>query len=127
MKFVAEISSNHNQSFERAVALIDSAISSNFNAVKFQLFKIEELFSYEILRKSKKHSERKKWELPLKFIPKLSKYCKSKKIQFGCTPFYLNAVRELIPYVDFLKISSYEILWDKILIECAKSTKPIIL
>ena len=81
---------------------IDVASDIGCNAVKFQLFKIDELYAPEILKNSKTQN-RKKWELPVEFIPALSKYCKKKNIQFGCTPFYINAVSQLKDHVDFFK------------------------
>lgn len=125
--FIAEVSSNHNLSLNRCKRIIQEAKNSGFDAVKFQLFKIEGLFHESILKKSKSHRQRKKWELPLYFIPQLKKECAKNKIKFGCTPFYLSAVDELKPYVDFFKISSYEILWEDLLIKCAKTKKPIII
>ena len=65
--------------------------------------------------------------MPLKFVPKISRYCKKKNIKFGCTPFYIDAVKELKPYVDFYKISSYEILHKELLVQCAKTKKPVII
>lgn len=125
--FIAEVSSNHNLSLNRCKKIIKEAKNSGFEAVKFQLFKIESLFHQSILKKSKLHRQRKKWELPLDFIPHLKKECIKNKIKFGCTPFYLNAVDQLNPYVDFFKISSYEILREDLLIKCAKTKKPIII
>lgn len=127
VKFIAEVSSNHNSDINRSIAFIKAAAESGCNAVKFQLFKIEKLFAPEILNKSKKHRDRKNWELPLDFLPILSAECKSLGIQFSCTPFYIEAVSELEPYVDFFKIASYELLWDDLLIACAKTNKPIII
>ena len=46
----------------------------------------------------------------LSFIPEIAARCREKKIKFVCTPFYLKAVDELFPYVDFYKIASYELL-----------------
>ena len=125
-KFIAEISSNHNRDLKRCYKFIDLCSKLNFYAVKFQLFKIDKLFHKKILKKSKNHRDRKKWELPIDFINKISNYCKKKKIKFGCTPFYLDAVDELLPYVDFFKISSYELLYEELLKKCAKTKKNII-
>ena len=50
-----------------------------------------------------------------------------KGIQFSCTPFYLAAVDELQPYVDFYKVASYELLWDDLLVACARTGKPVII
>jgi N-acetylneuraminate synthase len=127
VKFISEVSSNHDQNLERSFRFIESSAKAGCDAVKFQLFKIDKLFAPEILEKSEKHRKRKDWELPLKFLPLLAKKCKDENIQFSCTPFYIDAVKELEPFVDFYKIASYELLWDDLLIECAKTNKPIIL
>jgi sialic acid synthase SpsE len=127
VQFIAEVSSNHSRDINRALAFIDSASSADCNAVKFQLFKIDKLFAPEILENSKQHRDRRQWELPLEFLPILSDRCKEKGIQFSCTPFYLDAVKELEPYVDFYKIASYELLWDDLLIACALTEKPVII
>ena len=79
VKFIAEVSSNHNKDIDRIYKFIDVAASAGCSSVKFQLFKIDKLFSNEILNKSKEHRERKKWELPLDFIPKIYERCKEKK------------------------------------------------
>ncbi len=125
--FIAEVSSNHSRDIDRAIEFIDSASKVGCDAVKFQLFKIEKLFAPEILENSKQHRDRKQWELPLEFLPVLSDRCKEKGIQFSCTPFYLDAVNELEPYVDFYKIASYELLWDELLVACARTEKPVII
>jgi len=125
--FIAEVSSNHSQDIERALKFIDIASKIGCTSIKFQLFKINQLFAPEILEKSKEHRKRKEWELPLKFLPELEKRCKEQNIKLGFTPFYLEAVRELEPFVDFFKIASYELLWDDLLTACAKTDKPIIL
>jgi sialic acid synthase SpsE len=127
IKFIAEVSSNHSRDIDRAIKFIDTASEIGCDAVKFQLFKIDKLFSSEILNNSKKHRDRKQWELPVEFLPQLFKRCKEKKIQFSCTPFYIDAVKELEPYVDFYKIASYELLWDDLLIACALTKKPVII
>jgi len=125
--FIAEVSSNHSKNLSRAIEFIDIAKEIGCDAVKFQLFKIDKLFSHEILDASSEHRDRKEWELPIEFLPILSKRCKEKKIQFSCTPFYLEAVDELYPFVDFYKIASYELLWDDLLIACARTGKKVII
>jgi len=127
IKFIAEVSSNHHRDLSRSIDFINSAAKSGCAAVKFQLFKIDQLFSSEILERSEKHRKRKEWELPLSFIPKLAQRCLEQGIEFSCTPFYLDAVTELEPYVSFFKIASYELLWDDLLAACAQTGKPVIL
>jgi sialic acid synthase SpsE len=125
--FIAEASSNHGQDLERALAFVDAASDAGCDAVKFQLFKISELFAPEILSRSSKHRDRAQWELPLPHLKPLSERCKEKRIAFSCTPFYLEAVEELAPYAAFYKIASYELLWTGLLEACARTGKPVIL
>jgi sialic acid synthase SpsE len=127
MNFIAEVSSNHSRDLSRAMAFVDAAALAGCDSVKFQLFKVDKLFAPEILDKSKLHRDRRHWELPLEFLPALADRSKEKGIQFSCTPFYLDAVQELEPYVDFYKIASYELLWDDLLIACALTGKTVII
>lgn len=125
--FVAEVSSNHHRDLERCFRFIDTAAAVGCGAVKFQLFRIEELFAPEILKKSPTHRARKEWELPVEFLSPLAGRCRERGIQFSCTPFYLDAVEELLPHVDFYKIASYELLWTDLLTTCARTGKPVVL
>ena len=125
--FIAEVSSNHHQELDRCLAFIDCAAAVGCDAVKFQLFRIDELFAPEILAVSEAHCSRRAWELPVDFLPALKQRCIEKGLLFSCTPFYLDAVNELAPYVDFFKVASYELLWDELLQACAEVGKPVVL
>ncbi len=125
--FIAEASSNHGRDLKRALAFVDAAADAGCDAVKFQLFKIDRMFAPEILRQSPKHRQRAEWELPLAHLKPLAEHCSARKIQFSCTPFYLEAVAELEPYVDFYKVASYELLVTDLLRACARTGKPIVL
>ncbi|MCH6559472.1 N-acetylneuraminate synthase family protein [candidate division KSB1 bacterium] len=127
INFVAEVSSNHNRDLYRCLSFVEKSAGIGCSAVKFQLFKIDQLFAPEVLQTSVEHRRRKDWELPVEFLPELTKACRKANIQLACTPFYLKAVEELFPYVDFYKIASYELLWNDLLIECAKTDKPVVL
>lgn len=127
LRFVAEVSSNHQCDLARALEFIDCAADIGCDGVKFQLFRIDELFAPEILEKSPVHQARRAWELPTEFLPALSQRCRARQIELGCTPFYLEAVNELAPHVDFLKIASYELLWDDLLRASAQTRLPIVL
>ena len=60
VKFIAEVSSNHNGDLKRCLKFIETAKDCGCDGVKFQLFKIDELFASEILAKSEEHRKRKK-------------------------------------------------------------------
>ena len=125
--FIAEASSNHGRDLGRGLAFVDAAANAGCDAVKFQLFKIDRMFAPEILAKSEKHRARRDWELPLAHLEPLAARCRERGIQFSCTPFYLEAVEELRPHVDFYKIASYELLVTPLLEACARSGKPVVL
>jgi N-acetylneuraminate synthase len=125
--FIAEASSNHGRDLARALAFVDAAADAGCDAVKFQLFKIDRMFAPEILSRSEKHRARRDWELPRAHLAPLAEHCLKRGIQFSCTPFYVEAVEELRPFVAFYKIASYELLVGDLLEACARTAKPIVL
>ena len=126
-RFIAEVSSNHHRDLDRCLAFIDRAAEIGCDGVKFQLFRVRELFAPEILAASPKHREREQWELPPAYLEPLAERARARGIAFGCTPFDLRAVEELRPWVDFYKVASYELLWDDLIAACARTGKPLVL
>jgi N-acetylneuraminate synthase len=57
----------------------------------------------------------------------LAKRCHEKGMTFSCTPFYLEAVKQLEPYVAFYKVASYELLWTDLHKAIAATGKPVII
>ena len=125
--FIAEVSSNHSRDLERCYRFIDESARIGCDAVKFQLFRVDQLFAPEVLATRPEIAARKQWELPEEFVPKLAARCRERGVDFCCTPFYLEAVEILNPHVPYWKIASYELLWSDLLIACAKTSKPVIL
>lgn len=125
--FISEVSSNHSRDLDRCLRFIDKSADIGCNSVKFQLFKIDELFAKEALIRKPEILKRKEWELPLDFFPALKARCHKRNIEFGCTPFYLKAVQDIYDYVDYYKIASYELIWDSLIEACAETKKKIIL
>lgn len=109
---IAEAGANHNRSFEQAVSLIDVAKESGADAVKFQTYSSETLYSkftpdfanYKNLPKLIKDIE-----IPREWQPDLKKYCDENNIEFMSTPFDEKAVDELVSIgVKRLKIAGFE-------------------
>jgi len=125
-RFIAEIGSNHNRDPERAHALIDASAVAGCDAVKLQLFRLDDLFAPEAIAAKPELNERRAWELPLEMLPDIRAQCDAAGLELGVTPFGLWAVEELVPYVDFLKVASYEILWHDLLRACVASGKPLV-
>jgi len=126
-RFIAEVSSNHNRDLARTLEFVRVAAAAGCAAVKFQLFRIDELFAPEILAVSPGHRRRREWELPLSFLAPLRAECDRRGVEFGCTPFYLDAINELLPHAHFFKVASYELLWHELIAGCARTGKPLIL
>lgn len=128
--FIAEVCSNHNGSLTRALALIDQAAAIGCTGVKFQLFRLDKLYAPEALNHPDYRQmlqARRAWELPLEWLPMLANRCRQRGVKFGCTPFYLEAVDELLPFVDFYKVASYNLLHADLLVKVAKTGKPVML
>jgi N-acetylneuraminate synthase len=122
IKFIADIGANHNCSIERVVDLIQTAKDVGCWGVKFQLFRPDDL--YRGLT-DEKRAELEEAALPWDFVPAIAKKCKELGIKFGCTPFSIEAVEYLKDYVDYLKISSYEILRLDLIEACGKTGLPV--
>src|SRR5690606_41654097 len=105
VRFVAEVASTHARDLERALAFVDTAAAIGCDDVKFQLFRVRELFAPEVLACSPAHRAREAWELPESFVPILAERARARGLGFACTPFHLGAVETLAPHVAFLKIA----------------------
>ncbi|QEZ88271.1 N-acetylneuraminate synthase family protein, putative legionaminic acid synthase LegI [Aliarcobacter cibarius] len=117
---IAEAGVNHNGSIELAKKLIDVAVESGVDAVKFQTFKTENLVSknaqkadYQKETTNKEESQFdmiKKLELDINTHKELISYCKSKNIMFLSTPFDHDSIELLHDLgLEIFKIPSGEI------------------
>ena len=120
IKFIADIGSNHNQDLNRIRKLIEDAKKVGCWAVKFQLFKADKLYAPGHIPEGLKENE-----LDPDWIRNIKNICNDIDIKFGCTPFDLEAVDIIKPYVDFIKISSFDILRLDLIKKCAQTKLPI--
>ena len=126
---VAEIASNWEGSISKAKKLILESKKAGANAVKFQMWRANDLYSKEnpqwkIIKKS---------ELTFKKAEKLKKYADEQNIEFFCSVFYPEGV----DYLESLGVKKYKIasrtclLNDNYSLETleniAKTRKPIII
>jgi N-acetylneuraminate synthase len=137
---IAEAGSNHNRDFETALKLIDVAVEAGADAVKFQIFSADTIYSkktpmasYLTEKKLAQDSESlydiiKKLEIPRHWTPDLMEYCQKKGICFLSTPFDLTAVDELEQVgIEAYKVASFEITHLPMLKKISQTGKPIIL
>lgn len=126
-RFIAEIGSNHKRDPDRAHRLVEASARAGCQAVKLQLFRIEDLFAPEALASRPELELRRAWELPLEMLPDMRSHCDELGIELGVTPFSLRAVDAVAEHVDFLKVASYELLWHELVRACAVTGKPLLL
>jgi len=129
---IAEAGSNHNGSLEQAKKLVDVAAEAKADAVKFQIFKAESLYSkytpeFSYLKGQNTYELIKSIETPREWIKELAEYCKSKNIIFFASPFDFEAIDILDKYVPAFKIASFEITDLELLKYAAEKGKPMII
>jgi len=116
---IAEVGSNHNNSLKLAKKCILEAKKCGADAVKFQLFKPERLYS----KSDPRIDILAKYKLNPNWIGELNTFSKKNKIDFFASPFDKKSVDILIKNgVKILKIASPEIR-DYLLIEHIASKK----
>ena len=98
---IAEIASNWEGSISKAKKLILESKKAGVNAVKFQMWRANDLYSiqnpqWEIIKKS---------ELTFKKAEKLKKYADDQNIEFFCSVFYPEGV----DYLESLGVKKYKI------------------
>ena len=135
---IAEAGVNHNGDINLAYKLIDAAITSGADAIKFQTYKTENLVTRDAQKAAyqKNYTNEdesqfemlKKLELSENAFINIQKYCKNNNIIFLSSPFD----HESIQFLESLEISAYkvpsgEITNSSYLIEIAKKQKPVIL
>jgi len=133
--FIADIGANHDGSFERAKKLIRLAKLSGANAAKFQHFDANTIVSDKGFRQLKsERSHQDKWKKSVfevyksasinkKWTKKLKSYCSKVGIEFMTSPYSIDILNEINPYVNAIKIGSGDITWIDIIKEIAKKNK----
>lgn len=136
---IAEAGVNHNGSVELAKKLIDVAVDSGVDAVKFQTFKAEKLVSKDAKKAEyqqknidnnddSQYNMLKKLELDLDTHKELMAYCNSKNIMFLSTPFDSDSIKLLDSLgLTIFKIPSGEITNLPYLREIGSLDKKVIL
>lgn len=130
---IAEAGSNHNGEFDTALSLVDSAVDAGADAVKFQTFRAESLYTRDSGEVEYLQDERdiyeiiESMEMPYDWIPRLADYCSDQGITFLSTPFDEASADELAPHVPAYKVASYTLSHHPFLRYLAKKDRPIIL
>ncbi len=128
---VAEIGINHNGSLDITKKLIDIAVSSGCDAVKFQKRTVEKIYSKEVLdspRDSPWGKTTREQKLGLEFSMKdyqiIDKYCKKKKIQWYLSCWDINSQIQMRKFkTKYNKVASAMLIHEKLLNTIAEEKK----
>lgn len=129
---IIDVGANHNGKLETAKELIIIAAKMGINAIKFQTYTAEGLYSSKtppFLGDSlKPYDIIKKYQHPRNWLPILSDVANKNNIDFSSSPFDFEAV-DLLEDIDvpFYKIASSEIVDLELIDYIAKKQKPIII
>ena len=136
--FIADIGANHDGSLDKACELIHLAAEAGADAVKFQHFRADHIVSERGFASLPKMAHQKDWkdsvvetyrkaETPWKWTATLANACKVEGVEFLSTPYDLEAVDHLDPYVNVWKIGSGDITYRDLIRKVADTGKPVIL
>lgn len=137
---IAEAGSNHNRDLDTAKRLIEVAAESGADAVKFQTYTAEGLYSRHtptmsyledsaLLKKQESVWDLiKRVEIPWEWHQYLADHARKHDIDFLSTPFQEEAV-DLLESIDVpaYKIASYEVNHLPLIEKCARTGKPLLL
>lgn len=126
-RWVAELGSSHNGTFERAMALVEAAAACGFQDVKTQAWTVEGLYAPEALKARPELLERKRLELDWSWHKPLSNRCKELGLGYGVSVFRAEDVRRAAVEADWLKASSYSVLDFRLTCAMAQQPKPVVI
>ena len=135
---IAEAGVNHNGSLDIAREMIDKAVDSGVDCIKFQTFNPENMVTNSAAKADYQKNTTDSTESQLEMLKKLSleedefvslkEYCDERGILFLSTPFDLESIVFLNNLgCDRWKIPSGEITNYPYLVKIAKTGKPIIM
>lgn len=136
---IAEAGVNHNGSLETALRLVDAAHDGGADVVKFQTFKAENLASRHAAKAEYQTRTTGTGESQLDMLRRLElsesahhaiiERCTERGIRFLSTPFDHHSLKFLVERLDVehIKLGSGELTNAPLLLEVAKTGKPLLL
>lgn len=137
--FIADIAANHDGELERAKDLIWLAKEAGADAAKFQHFRAETIVSGEgFAQLGSQVSHQAKWKksvvevyrnasVPWHWTQELVATCKQAGIAFFTSPYDLEMIDLIDPYVPAYKVGSGDITWLESIRKMAGKGKPVLL
>ena len=137
--FIADIAANHDKDINRAKELIVLAKNSGANAAKFQHFEASTIVSdkgfkdlgvkiaHQALWSKTVYETYEAAELPSSWTEELSTFSRDIGIDFFTSPYDLQIIDAVEPFVCAFKIGSGDITWLESIERMSKFNKPVIL
>jgi sialic acid synthase SpsE len=137
--FIADIAANHDGDLERAKLLIRLAAEAGADAAKFQHFSAPTIVSEQGFNElGDKLAHQSSWSksvfqvyeeasLPRAWTEELIEECRKHEIEFFTSPYSLELIDYVAPYVSVFKIGSGEITWIEAIERMCSYGKPILL
>ena len=137
--FIADIAANHDGDLERAKDLIYLSAEAGADAAKFQHFKAETIVSGKVFEEmGNNFSHQSKWKksvfdvykdasINLGWTSILKETCDDAGIEFFTSPYSIDLVNHIDPFVRAYKIGSGDITWIEIIKYIASKRKPYII
>ncbi|MFT4034760.1 MAG: N-acetylneuraminate synthase family protein [Patulibacter sp.] len=137
--FIADIGANHDGDFQRALTLIDQAAEAGADAVKFQNFTASSIVSrrgFDELGGQLAHQAA--WDkpvyevyedasLPIDWTAALAERASAAGVHYFTSPYDLDAIAAVEPYVPAFKVGSGDITWPAVIERMGRSGKPVLL
>ena len=130
---IAEVGTNHNGNIREAIKYVKKLAEAGANAIKFQLGKPEEIFSFDSFKSKKDYflqiKKIKKRLLSRDDHCRLYNLCRSLKVDYLCSAFDISSLKFLNQKFNmrYFKIPSGEIFSLDMLKFLSKIKKPVIL
>lgn len=137
--FIADIASNHGGDLYKAKELIYACAESRVDAVKMQNFSAETIVSdygFNTLKKVKTHQNSwktsvfesyKAASIPFEWTLELKDLTRKLGMSYFTSPYSLELVKAVEPYVSALKLGSGDITWIEELEFMASYNKPLLI
>lgn len=135
--FIADIAANHDGDLQRAKDLIFLAKEAGADAAKFQHFKAESIVSdHGFKNLGGQQSHQAKWKksvfdiyqdasVDLGWTSELKATCDKAGIAFFTSPYALDLIDHIDPFVPAYKVGSGDITWPEIIQHMCSKGKPV--
>ena len=136
--FIADIGANHDGSLARALELIDAAARAGADAAKFQNFHADRIVSQRGFERLGNIAHQAAWkksvyetyedaQIAEEWTTSLRDACTRAGIAYFTSPYDVESVDLVDPFVDAYKIGSGDITFDELLRYIAGKGKPLLL